>query len=133
MLLTDTYIAHMSTSSERRRAPRVPVSVYLEQHIEGQRHRCFATNLSSTGLYMERPIESFVRHSTDVQLEIPVPDDEGPLWASAEIVYDCFDSLFHGTAVRFKALSQQDHARLERWLSQSDSSASGATLGSAAA
>lgn len=123
----------MSISSERRRAPRVPVSVYLEQHVEGQSHRCFATNLSSTGLYMERPIESFVRHSTDVQLEIPIPDDDGgPVWASAEIVYDCFDALFHGTAVRFKALSERDRGRLKRWLSKSGGSAA-APAGSAAA
>ena len=86
---------------ERRNCPRVPVSVYLSQHVEGQTHRCFTTDLSSGGLYMERPIGSFVRHSAAVQLEIPLPGDGGePLWASAEVVYDCFDALFHGTAVR---------------------------------
>jgi len=124
----------MSISSERRRAPRVPVSVYLEQHVEGKSHRCFATNLSSTGLYMERPIESFVRHSADIQLEIPLPDGEGePVWASAEVVYDCFNALFHGTAVRFKALSQRDSGRIERWLKRATSLGGSADLGFAAA
>ncbi len=121
-------------SSERRRAPRVPVSVHLEQRVEGQSHRCFATNLSSTGLYMERPIESFVRHSADVQLEIPIPDGHGePVIASAEIVYDCFDALLHGTAVRFKGLSSRDEARLTNWLAASASSDAGNARGSAAA
>lgn len=111
----------------------MPVAVYLDQHVEGQSHRCFATNLSTTGVYMERPIASFVRHSADVQLEIPLPDDEGgPVWASAEVVYDCFDALFHGTALRFKTLGKQDSARLERWLQKVSMPAS-AGLGSAAA
>jgi hypothetical protein len=102
---------------ERRRAPRIPVSLYLEQHIEGQSHRCFMSDLSLTGLYMERPISSFVRHSTKVQLEIALPDGESePVWASAEIVYDCFDSEFHGTAVRFETLAERDRRRLSEFL-----------------
>ncbi len=135
--LTRTYIAHMSISSERRRAPRVPVSVSLAQRVEGQTHRCVAINLSNTGLYMERPIESFVRHSADVQLEIPIPDGHGePVLANAEIIYDCFDALSHGTAVRFKSLSARDQARLANWLeTNADVDAGGAAgaLGSAAA
>ena len=104
---------------ERRRAPRVPVSVYLQQHIEGQTHRCFMSDLSLTGLYMERPISSFVRHSTKVQLEIPIPDGQSePVWASAEIVYDCFDSEFHGTALRFEAMGERDRQRLSAFLSE---------------
>jgi hypothetical protein len=102
---------------ERRRAPRVPVSVYLQKHIDGQSHRCFMSDLSLTGLYMERPISSFVRHSTRVQLEIPIPDGEQePVWASAEVVYDCFDAEFHGTAVRFEAMGGRDRERLSAFL-----------------
>jgi hypothetical protein len=67
---------------------------------------------------MERPVASFVRHSTRVQLEIPLPDGrEEPVRASAEVIYDCFDALFHGTAVRFTQMSREDQARLEGWLS----------------
>jgi hypothetical protein len=116
---TLTYIAYMMHPVERREAPRIPVSVYLEQYVEGQSHRCFTANLSKLGLYMERPADSFLRHSNHVQLEIPLPDgEEEPLWASAEIVYDCFDALFHGTAVRFVEMSQRDRNRLSGWLSR---------------
>jgi hypothetical protein len=107
---------------ERRRAPRIPVSVYLEQHVEGQSHRCFTSDLSLTGLYMERPIGSFVRHSARVQLEIPLPDGESePVWASGEVVYDCFNALFHGTAVRFEAMGDRDRRRLSAFLAKGDS------------
>ena len=104
---------------ERRRAPRIPVSVYLEQHVEGQSHRCFTSDLSLTGLYMERPIGSFVRHSAKVQLEIPLPDGESePVWASGEVIYDCFNALFHGTAVRFEAMGDHDRQRLSAFLAK---------------
>jgi len=99
-------------SLERRNAPRVPVSVYIEQHVEGQTHRCLASNLSLSGLYMERPIASFVRHSAEIEIELPLPGEPEPVRASAEIVYDCFNALFHGTAVRFKRMSSHDRAKL---------------------
>jgi len=113
---TLSYFAYMK-DVDRRKAPRIPVSVYLEQHVEGQSHRCFTSDLSLTGLYMERPIGSFVRHSAKVQLEIPLPDGEGePVWASGEVVYDCFNALFHGTAVRFEAMGDRDRRRLSAFL-----------------
>jgi c-di-GMP-binding flagellar brake protein YcgR len=106
--------------TERRRAPRIPVSVSMNQHVEGQSHRCVLSDLSLTGLYMERPIGSFVRHSAAVELEIPLPDGEHePVWASGEIVYDCFDGTYHGTAVRFAEMSERDRARLCSFLAAS--------------
>jgi hypothetical protein len=114
--LTISYIVAMN---DRRTAPRIPVAVYLSQHVEGDTHRCFVTDISSGGLYMERPIGSFVRRSARVQLEIPLPDQPEPIWAAGEIVYDCFDALFHGTAVRFTNMSAQDQARLGAFLAGS--------------
>lgn len=102
---------------DRRSSPRIPVAVYLSQHVDGEVHRCFATDLSAGGLYMERPMGSFLRRSSEVQLEIPLPDEEGDaIWASAEVVYDCFDPLCHGTAVRFKAMAEHDRARLSSYI-----------------
>lgn len=102
---------------ERRGAPRMAVTVAVEQHVEGQTHRCLASNLSLTGLYIERPLSSFVRHSAMVEIEIPIPDGGEPLWASAEIVYDCFSALLHGSALRFLSMSPRDRARLAAFLS----------------
>lgn len=92
----------------------------LQQHVEGDSHQCTVTDISMTGLYMERPISSYVRHSSTVQLEIPLPDGgREPVWARGEIVYDCFDALFHGTAVRFEAMAARDRARLSNFLNGS--------------
>ncbi|MDB4985983.1 MAG: PilZ domain [Myxococcaceae bacterium] len=110
------YIAHMK-SFDRRSAPRVAVTVSVQQHVEGETHGCIANNLSLSGLYMERPISSFVRHSAEIELELPLPDGAEPLWTRAEIVYDCFGAQFHGTAVRFTQMSARDRARLSAFLS----------------
>lgn len=101
---------------ERRYAQRVPVGMYLDQLESGESHRYFANNLSESGLYMERPVASFVRHSKHVHLQIPLPGEEEPLWAAAEVVYDCFDGLFHGTAVRFTGMGDRDRERLSSFL-----------------
>lgn len=103
---------------ERRHAPRRSVSVHVEQHVEGQSHHCHATCLSLTGLFMQRPLGTFVRHSATTTLAIRLPDGQGdPLWASAEVVYDCFDARYHGSALRFTAMSERDRARLHSFLS----------------
>lgn len=110
------YIAHMK-SVERRSAQRVSVAVPIRQFVEGQAHPCLASNLSISGVYIERPITSFVRHSNRVELEIGLPDgDAAPLSVHAEIVYDHFDALLHGSALRFTRMSARDAARLSAFL-----------------
>lgn len=84
-------------------------------------HRCRACNLSASGLYMERPIDTFVRHSAEVELEIALPDGAEPLRAEAVIVYDCFDAMRHGTAVRFQRMSSEHRARLSAFLADGSS------------
>jgi hypothetical protein len=93
------------------------VALYVDQHVGPDTHRCFGTDLSPTGLYMERPLSdaSLARGCREVQLEVPLPD--GPsVWALGEVVYDRVDGLFHGQAVRFKAMARGDRAALERFL-----------------
>jgi len=94
------------------------VSLYLDEFVDEQSHRCFSTSLSLSGLYMERPMQAFVRRTNQVRLEIPAPNGDSPLRADAEVVYDCFDGLFHGTAVRFTSMSDHDRHRLDRWVNR---------------
>lgn len=112
------YITHMN-QLERRGAPRVAVSVCVHQHVGGETHHCHARSLSLSGLYMERPLASFHRESAQFALEISLPDgNAGPIWADAEVVYDCFDALSHGTGVRFIAMQAGDRDRLFAFLAR---------------
>lgn len=109
--------------NNRRRSQRLPVGFYVEQIIDDAPHRCFTSDLSAVGLYMERLATPLSRHRGVVQVEIPLPDTGDSLWAKAEVVYDRFDALFHGTAVRFTGMARSHQRLLRDWLWQSNRSA----------
>jgi hypothetical protein len=100
----------------RRRSERVPVGFYVEQIISDDPHRCFTTDLSPIGLYMERLAAPLERSSSVVQLEIPLPNGSDSIWAKGEVIYDRFDALFHGTAVRFTGMARYHQRLLRDWL-----------------
>ena len=104
----------------RRRLPRLPVGFYVDQFVDDAAHRCFTSDLSPSGLYMERVAEPLQRRSAIVQLEIPLPNTGDALWAKAEVVYDRIDALFHGTAVRFTGMARGHQKLLREWLRESD-------------
>ncbi len=101
---------------ERRLAERMPVGLYVQQVIDGEPHRCFATSISMTGIYVEHLSTRFVRKSRTVQLEIPLTGEPDPLWVVGEVVYDALDRLFVGSAIRFGRMAERDRHRLESWL-----------------
>lgn len=106
-------------SRNRRRSERIPVGFYVNQIISDDPHRCFTTDLSSIGLYMERLAEPLERSSSLVQLEIHLPSTSDSIWAKAEVVYDRFDALFHGTAVHFTGMARSHQRLLRDWLRES--------------
>ena len=101
---------------ERRLSQRLPVGFYMRQIIGDQPHRCFTTDLSAIGLYAERLVEPFERNSSVVQVELPLPNTGDAIWAKGEVVYDNFDSIFHGTAIRFTAMARKHQRMLRDWL-----------------
>jgi hypothetical protein len=101
---------------ERRHAERQPVGFYIDQFLDEQLLRYFATDLSMHGLYLESPVERVRRSYRVMQLEIRLPAASEVIWASGEVVYERMDNLFHGRGVRFTAMSEL-HARcLRDWL-----------------
>lgn len=102
--------------SNRRRSERLPVGFYVDQIVGNDLHRCFTTDLSALGIFVERVAEPLRRSSSIVQLEIPLPEAGETLWAKGEVVYDRFDSLFHGTAIRFAGMARAHQKMLREWL-----------------
>jgi hypothetical protein len=107
-------------ASNRRRSERLPVGFYVEQLVDDAPHRCFTSDLSALGMYMERVATPLFRRSSVVQLEIPLPETGDAIWAKGEIIYDRFDSLFHGTAVRFTGMARMHQRLLRDWLRESE-------------
>lgn len=107
-------------TQNRRRSERLPVGFYVDQIVGEDPHRCFTTDLSAIGLYMERLVEPLQRSSSVVQLEIPLPQTGDSIWAKGEVIYDRFDALFHGTAVRFTGMARFHQRLLRAWLRETE-------------
>jgi len=105
-------------AAERRTSARIPVGIYVQQFVHDEPHRCFLTDLSQNGVYMERLVEPLERRTNIVQLELSLPGTGGTLWTAGEVVYDCFDALFHGTAVRFTAMARGHRRTLDEWIEE---------------
>ena len=103
-------------SNNRRRSERHPVGFYVEQFVNDEPYRCFTTDLSAIGPYMERLVEPIDRASKVVQIEIKLPTTDDSIWAAGEVVYDRIDSLFHGTAVRFTSMARTHQRWIREWL-----------------
>jgi hypothetical protein len=102
---------------ERRHSERQPVGFYVEQFLDEELLRYFATDLSMRGLYLERPASERVRRTNQaLQLEIRLPRVAEPIWACGEVVYERVDSLFVGCGVRFTALTPAHALCLRDWL-----------------
>ena len=97
--------------TNRRQASRSTLGFYLDQYVDDDAFRCFSSNLSTSGVYMERVASTLHRHHDIVQLEMPLPGCNDSIWASGRVIYDRFGGLFHGTAVQFLAMARS-HKRL---------------------
>ena len=63
------------SADNRRNQLRHPVGFYALQLIDDEPHRAFATNLSNSGIYLERVTSLLQRRSTRIQLELGLPED----------------------------------------------------------
>lgn len=107
----------------RRRLERHAVGFYVDQFVNDEPYRCFTTDLTSIGMYMERPVQPINRSSKYVQLEIKLPRSSDSIWALGEVIYDRLGSLFHGTAVSFSAMASSQRRHLHEWLLDSEQTA----------
>ncbi len=96
---------------ERRGSVRVPLGVYAQEAVGEDLMRAFATDLSPSGIYLERApgLDELAFHPYDerVQLEVPLPGVGESIWAGARVVHDRTGGIFQGTALRFTAMARR--------------------------
>lgn len=111
---------------ERRDVDRIPFEMFLNQYVDERLHRGVTSNLSPTGLYVNRVAQGVLARSRRlVQLEFALPGTREVIWALGEVRRDELDlaqGLIHGTAIRLVELARahrrllrdfvEDHARL---------------------
>jgi hypothetical protein len=127
---TISYISHpeppMSPPPvERRALNRVPLEIFLNEYVADRLLRGVTTNVSPTGLFIERVLGrrpralALRRHSRFVQLEFALPGTGETIWARGEVRHDELElplgdgAVVHGVGVRLVQLAR-GHARLIR-------------------
>lgn len=68
---------------DRRRFPRIPVSLSIVGHIDDHPHPCRARELSEGALIVEG-LERDLAEGTFIQLDLFIPGSAEPVWAVAE-------------------------------------------------
>jgi hypothetical protein len=106
-------VAPHAASDDRRTDSRIRTELFLNQYVKEEPYRALATNLSSTGLFLQKLALSTTRHDSSVGLEFELPGTGEIIWARAETRFDAVASDFHLTGLRFTAMAQK-HARLIR-------------------
>ncbi|HZS38072.1 MAG TPA: PilZ domain-containing protein [Polyangia bacterium] len=100
-----------------RRDDRVPLEVFLTEYVDEQPHRGVTSNISPTGLYVNRVRQPrwFARDHRFVQLELPLPGTSDTIWARGQIRRDEleFPELVHGTGIEIVDIAR-GHARMLR-------------------
>jgi len=102
-----------SALSDRRGDTRIRPEMFLNQYVRDQPYRALATNVSPTGLFVQKLVMPFMRHAPTVGLEFELPGTGEIIWAGAECRYDAVGSDFHLTGMRFTAMARK-HERLIR-------------------
>ncbi len=108
-------MSHSSNSQhdDRRTDVRVRTEMFLNQYVREQPYRALATNVSPTGLFVQKLAMPRTRHAPTVGLEFELPGTGEIIWARAECRFDTVASDFHLTGLRFIAMAQK-HERLVR-------------------
>ncbi|HZE63089.1 MAG TPA: PilZ domain-containing protein [Pyrinomonadaceae bacterium] len=100
-------------TNERRRSPRVKVNLQARWEGVMSQQEATITDLSKTGCFVLTGGD--VEPKELVRLEIEVPEGE-PLVLWAEVVDAAFEI---GFAVRFTSMTDDDEARLSRFITAS--------------
>jgi hypothetical protein len=103
---------------ERRRDPRVRLEMFLNQYVDNNPTRGLASNVSHTGLYLQKLAEARPRFGARssapiVGLEFELPGTGEIIWAAAESRFDFTGDYFHVSGLHFVGMARK-HERLLR-------------------
>ena len=116
------YSSVTDIASDRRADTRIRTEMFLNQYVREQPYRALATNLSPTGLFLQKLAMPMTRHAPSVGLEFELPGTGEIIWAGAECRFDAVGSDFHLTGLRFTAMARKherlihDYVREKEWM-----------------
>ncbi|MBW2733397.1 MAG: PilZ domain-containing protein [Deltaproteobacteria bacterium] len=108
--------------SEQREEYRMPLRLFLNEHIGERVQRSMTLNLSTSGIFLNRlqlPPKQFStsltypHHKSIVGLEFELPETSEVIWAAGRVCFDQANDYFFGTGLRFEGIADM-HRRLIR-------------------
>lgn len=102
----------------RRRAPRVPCGLFLNEIGDQGIVPCRATNISETGVYLRRLSGGVLLEGELVQLELSLPGESESLWVSGRVVEQIEETLHDAAAIEFVSVTSADRSRLRGYVSR---------------
>jgi hypothetical protein len=97
-------------SSNKRRAGRAPLDVYLNKYLEGVPHMARSRDISPEGLRLARLLEpEFDGRRVGLQFQLPGSDEV--IYAEGEVVREWVGGRQEGSGVRFTLLTER-HRRM---------------------
>jgi hypothetical protein len=102
----------------RRRTPRVPCGLFVNEIAEQGMTPCQATNLSEGGIYLRRLGGGVLLEGETVQLELALPGESESVWASGRVIEQVEEAAHDGAAIEFVSLTWADRLRLRRYVAR---------------
>lgn len=97
---------------DRRETLRVPENRLVTEIVTERPSAASVVNLSATGIYTVKPLQSGIHGQRLVQLEIPIPEANDSVWASGEIMFEARGNNCIGTGIRFIDMARYHHQLL---------------------
>ncbi len=108
--------------SDKRKAKRVPLDIYLNKYMGGVPYMTRAADISQEGLSLARLIEPR-HHGKRVGLQFQLPGSEEVIYAEGEVVREWAEldeAPRTGTGVRFTLLTERHRRLIDAFVEKRD-------------
>ena len=110
------YDSRVPDGPNRRADKRLRLQVYLNEYVKDREYRALATDISESGLAIQKLTEPVVPHSPIVGLEIELPGTSELIWAAAEPRFDAVGTDFHVSGLRFRSMARKHQSLLRDYV-----------------
>jgi hypothetical protein len=100
----------------RRADKRLRLQLYLNEYVKDREYRALATDISESGLAIQKLTEPIVPHSGVVGLELELPGTSELIWAAAEPRFDAVGGDFHVSGLRFRGMARKHQSLLRDYV-----------------
>jgi hypothetical protein len=110
------YDSSVLDGPNRRADKRLRLQLYLNEYVKDREYRALATDISESGLAIQKLTEPVVPHAPVVGIELELPGTSELIWAAAEPRFDAVGSDFHISGLRFRGMARKHQTLLRDYV-----------------